>query len=32
LSAVAGEEFEGGRVAGRALEPEDALREAMNDE
>jgi predicted ATPase/class 3 adenylate cyclase/Tfp pilus assembly protein PilF len=31
LSAVAGEEFDGGRAAGRALEPDEALREAMND-
>jgi predicted ATPase/class 3 adenylate cyclase len=29
LSAVAGEEFDGGRAAGRALEPDEALREAM---
>jgi tetratricopeptide (TPR) repeat protein len=29
LSAVTGEEFEAGRVAGRALEPDEALREAM---
>jgi tetratricopeptide (TPR) repeat protein len=29
LSAVAGEEFEACRVAGRALEPEKALREAL---
>jgi predicted ATPase/class 3 adenylate cyclase len=28
LSAVAGEEFEAARVAGRALEPDEALREA----
>ena len=32
LSAVAGEEFDGGRVAGRALDPDVALREAMDDE
>jgi predicted ATPase/class 3 adenylate cyclase len=31
LSAVAGEEFEAGRVAGRALESDEALREAMDD-
>jgi predicted ATPase/class 3 adenylate cyclase len=31
LSPVAGEEFEAGRAAGRALEPDEALREAMND-
>jgi predicted ATPase/class 3 adenylate cyclase len=31
LSAVAGEEFDGGRLAGRALEPDEALREAMDD-
>jgi tetratricopeptide (TPR) repeat protein len=30
LSSVAGQEFETGRVAGRALEPDEALREAMN--
>jgi predicted ATPase len=29
LSAVTGEEFEAGRAAGRALEPDEALREAM---
>jgi predicted ATPase/class 3 adenylate cyclase len=29
LSAVAGEEFEAGRVAGQVLEPDEALREAM---
>jgi predicted ATPase/class 3 adenylate cyclase len=32
LSAVAGEEFEAGRVAGRAVEPAQALREAMDNE
>jgi predicted ATPase/class 3 adenylate cyclase/Tfp pilus assembly protein PilF len=32
LSAVTDEEFEASRVAGRALEPDDALREAMDDE
>jgi hypothetical protein len=32
LRAAAGEEFEAGRVAGRALEPDEALREAMNAE
>jgi hypothetical protein len=32
LSAVTGEEFEAGRAAGRALEPGEALREAMEDE
>jgi predicted ATPase/class 3 adenylate cyclase len=32
LSAVAGEEFEAGRIAGRVLEPDEALREAMDDE
>jgi predicted ATPase/class 3 adenylate cyclase len=31
LSAVTGEEFGAGRVAGRALEPEDALREALEE-
>jgi tetratricopeptide (TPR) repeat protein len=31
LSAVAGEEFDGGRAAGRALEPHEALREATED-
>jgi predicted ATPase/class 3 adenylate cyclase len=31
VSAVAGEEFEAGRLAGRALEPEDALHEALHD-
>jgi predicted ATPase/class 3 adenylate cyclase len=31
LSAVAGEEFDGGRAAGRALEPDEALREAMDE-
>jgi predicted ATPase len=31
LSAAAGEEFEAGRAAGRALEPDEALREAMED-
>jgi predicted ATPase/class 3 adenylate cyclase len=31
LSAVAGEEFDGSRAAGRTLEPDDALREAMDD-
>jgi predicted ATPase/class 3 adenylate cyclase len=31
LSAVAGEEFDGGRSAGRALEPVEALREALDD-
>jgi predicted ATPase len=30
LSAVAGEEFEAGRVAGRELEPDEALRQAMD--
>jgi tetratricopeptide (TPR) repeat protein len=30
LSAVTGEEFEAGRLAGRALEPNEALREAMD--
>jgi tetratricopeptide (TPR) repeat protein len=29
LSAVAGEEFDGGRAAGRALEPDEALHEAL---
>jgi predicted ATPase/class 3 adenylate cyclase len=32
LTAVAGEEFHAGRAAGRALEPDEALREAMDDE
>jgi predicted ATPase/class 3 adenylate cyclase len=32
LSAVAGEEFEAGRAAGGELEPDEALREAMDDE
>ncbi|HEX5469197.1 MAG TPA: tetratricopeptide repeat protein [Gaiellaceae bacterium] len=32
LSAMTDEEFEAGRVAGRALEPDDALREAIDDE
>jgi predicted ATPase/class 3 adenylate cyclase len=32
LSAVAGEEFDGGRATGRALEPDEALREAMDDD
>jgi predicted ATPase/class 3 adenylate cyclase len=31
LSAVTGEEFEAGRATGRALEPDEALREAMNE-
>jgi predicted ATPase len=31
LSAVTGEEFEAARVAGRALEPDEALPEAMDD-
>jgi predicted ATPase/class 3 adenylate cyclase len=31
LSPVTGEEFEAGRAAGRALEPDEALREAMDD-
>jgi ATP/maltotriose-dependent transcriptional regulator MalT len=31
LSAVTGEEFEASRATGRALEPEKALREAMDD-
>jgi predicted ATPase len=31
LSAVASEEFDGVRAAGRALEPDEALREAMDD-
>jgi predicted ATPase/class 3 adenylate cyclase len=32
LSAVAGEEVDGGRAAGRALEPDAALRVAMDDD
>jgi tetratricopeptide (TPR) repeat protein len=31
LSAAAGEEFEASRAAGRALEPDEALREAMDE-
>jgi predicted ATPase/class 3 adenylate cyclase len=31
LGAVAGEEFQASRVAGRALEPDEALREAMDE-
>ncbi|HEX3255416.1 MAG TPA: tetratricopeptide repeat protein [Gaiellaceae bacterium] len=32
LGAASGEEFEGARVTGRALEPEEALREALEAE
>jgi predicted ATPase/class 3 adenylate cyclase len=32
LGAVTGEDFEAARVAGRALEPDEALREALDDE
>ena len=32
LSSVTDEEFEAGRAAGRALEPDEALREAMDDD